>query len=107
MPQKAEPVDEDSSMSPIYPPNVGGVGSKDSRLPPVGISTRRGKREVSVRQMTIGTAASNEVKFTIPPNVGLIEIIPSFLLQNSLVVNAYANVASVVNAGGFVNRITI
>lgn len=54
-----------------------------------------------------GTAASNEVKFTIPPNVGLIEIIPSFLLQNSLVVDAYANVASVVNVGGFVNRITI
>lgn len=53
-----------------------------------------------------GTGANNEVKFVLPANVGLIEIIPSFLLQNSLVVKAYADVGSVVNVGGFVNRIT-
>ena len=53
-----------------------------------------------------GTAANNQVSFTLPPNVGLIEIIPSFLLQNGLVVKAYADVGSVVNIGGFVNRIT-
>lgn len=53
-----------------------------------------------------GTGANNEVKFVLPPNVGLIEIIPSFLLQNGLVVKAYASVGSVINVGGFVNRIT-
>jgi hypothetical protein len=54
-----------------------------------------------------GTGASNEVSFTLPPNVGLIELVPSFLLQNSLVIKAYADVTAVVNVGGFVNRITI
>lgn len=53
-----------------------------------------------------GTGNNNQVKFTLPPNVGLIEIIPSFLLQNGLVVKAYADVGSVINIGGFVNRIT-
>lgn len=53
-----------------------------------------------------GTGTNNQVTFLIPGAVGLIEIIPSFLLQNSLVVKAFASSGSVINVGGFVNRIT-
>lgn len=54
-----------------------------------------------------GTGASNEIDFTLPPLVGLIEVVPKLLLQNGLVIKAYASVASVVNVGGYVNRITL
>jgi hypothetical protein len=40
------------------------------------------------------------------PKSGLIPIIPGLILQNALVVKAFASVASVVTLGGFVNSIT-
>lgn len=54
-----------------------------------------------------GSGTGDQINFTIPGNVGLIEIVPSFLLQDSLIIKAYASVGSVINVGGFVNRITI
>lgn len=54
-----------------------------------------------------GTGVNNQVTFNIPGNVGLIEIIPGFLLQNGLIVKAFASSGSVLNVGGFVNRITV
>jgi hypothetical protein len=53
-----------------------------------------------------GTGAANEIDFTIPANVGLVEIVSKLLLQNSLVIKAYAATGSVINVGGYVNRIS-
>jgi hypothetical protein len=52
-----------------------------------------------------GTGTANEVKFTIPAQVGLVDIVTKQLLQNSLVIRAYAATGSVINVGGYVNRI--
>ena len=43
---------------------------------------------------------------TIPYKAGLVPIVPGLLLQNGLVIKAFANVANVVTIIGFVNRIT-
>lgn len=53
-----------------------------------------------------GTGTANEIKFTIPGQVGHVQIVEKLLLQNGLVVRAYAATGSVVNIGGYVNRIT-
>lgn len=53
-----------------------------------------------------GTGTSNEVKFTIPGQVGLVDLGSKFVLQNGLVIRAYAATGSVINIGGYVNRIT-
>ncbi len=42
---------------------------------------------------------------TLPYKAGLIPIIPGLILQNSLVVRAYAATANVITIVGFVNRI--
>lgn len=52
-----------------------------------------------------GTGTANEIKFTIPGQVGQVQIVEKLLLQNSLVVKAYAATTAVVNIGGYVNRI--
>ena len=52
-----------------------------------------------------GVGTANEVKFTIPAQVGLVDIVTKQLLQNALVIRAYAATASVINVGGYVNRI--
>ena len=46
------------------------------------------------------------IEVTIAFEAGLNLIIPGFVLQNSLVVKAYAGTADVINITGFVNRIT-
>lgn len=52
-----------------------------------------------------GTGTANEIKFNIPGQVGQVQIVEKLILQNSLVVKAYAATGSVVNIGGYVNRI--
>lgn len=52
-----------------------------------------------------GTGTANEVKFTIPAQVGLIDLGSKFVLQNGLTIRAYAGTGSVINVGGYVNRI--
>ncbi len=46
------------------------------------------------------------IEVAISPSVGLGLVIPGFILQNSLVVTAFAEDNLVVNISGFVNRIT-
>jgi hypothetical protein len=53
-----------------------------------------------------GTGVANEIDFIVPGSVGLVPLVEKLLLQNSLVVKAYAATGSVVNIGGYVNRIT-
>ena len=43
---------------------------------------------------------------TLPCKAGLIPVVPGFLLQNSMVVKAFASVANVCTIYGFVNVIT-
>lgn len=66
--------------------------------------------DTSERKLTIefgGAAApDNLIEVTIPPESGLVPIVPGFILTNSLVVTAFAASANVVMVGGFVNRIT-
>jgi len=52
------------------------------------------------------TEPDNAVKIYIPAQSGRIEICDGMLLQNSLVVKAYAFSASVIVIDGFVNNIT-
>lgn len=53
-----------------------------------------------------GTGTANEVKFLIPAQVGLVELGGKLMIQNGLVVRAYAGSANVINISGYVNRIT-
>lgn len=46
------------------------------------------------------------IEVTIPAESGLIQVAPGILLQNSLVIRAFAAAANVVIIHGFVNRIT-
>jgi len=61
------------------------------------------------RTLTIewGSAtATNSITLTIPSKEGLTYSIPNLILQNSLVVTAFASVASVIAVFGSVNRIS-
>ena len=54
-----------------------------------------------------GTTAPNDlIELTVLPEAGLVTVIPGFLLQNGLVVRAFAGSANVITIHGFVNRIT-
>lgn len=46
------------------------------------------------------------IEVTIPPESGLVLVVPGLLLQNSLAITAFAVQASVILVSGFVNRIT-
>ena len=50
------------------------------------------------------TAVDNDMKYTLQPDETLL-VCPGLILQNSLVVKAYATTANVVSIHGFVNRI--
>ena len=62
------------------------------------------------RKLTIeygGTTSSDDLtEITITAEAGWVLVCPGLLLQNSLVVKAFAAAANVVNINGFVNRIT-
>lgn len=61
------------------------------------------------RKLTIefggATSPDNLIEVTIPAESGLVCVVPGLLLQNSLVVTAFAATANVVMIGGYVNRI--
>lgn len=51
------------------------------------------------------TAPDGNIEGNVPPESGLFLVVPGLLLQNGLVVKAFASVADVVLLHGFVNRI--
>lgn len=51
------------------------------------------------------TAPNGNIELTIPPESGLTLVVPGLLLQNSLVVRAFADTANVICIHGYVNRI--
>ena len=53
------------------------------------------------------TSTEGNIEFTVPAESGLKCIVPGLLLQNSLIVKAFAGTGSVLIVHGFVNRITI
>ncbi len=62
------------------------------------------------RKLTIeygGATSPDELtEITITAEAGWVLVVPGLLLQNSLVVKAFAAAANVVNINGFVNRVT-
>ncbi len=52
------------------------------------------------------TSPDGHIEVTVSPEAGLAAIIPGLLLQNSLVVRAFAGTVDVLTIHGFVNRIT-
>ncbi|MBN1250094.1 MAG: hypothetical protein JXC32_20685 [Anaerolineae bacterium] len=52
------------------------------------------------------TAPDGNIEVTIPAENGLVLVAPGLLLQNELVVKAFAGTADVILIHGFVNRIT-
>ena len=53
------------------------------------------------------TAPDGNIEVTVLPEAGLVTVIPGLLLQNSLVVKAFAGTANVICIHGFVNQITV
>ncbi len=51
------------------------------------------------------TAPDNTIEVTLPPEEGLMQVLPGLLLQNGLHIKAFASAANVVTIYGFVNRI--
>lgn len=51
------------------------------------------------------TAPNGNIEATIPPEGGPVLVVPGFLLQNGLVVEAFAGTTNVITIHGFVNRI--
>jgi hypothetical protein len=52
------------------------------------------------------TAPNDLIELTVLPESGLVTVVPGLLLQNGLVIRAFASTANVVTIQGFVNRIT-
>jgi hypothetical protein len=52
------------------------------------------------------TAPDGNIEFSVPAEDGLYLVVPGLLLQNELVVSAFASAANVVMLTGYVNRIT-
>jgi len=54
-----------------------------------------------------GTSSPDDlVQMAIPAKQGIYLVIPGWVLQNSLVVKAFAGTTNVISLGGWVNRIT-
>lgn len=51
------------------------------------------------------TAPDGNLIVSVPAQSGLLLVVPGLILQNGLVVRAFASTANVINIGGFVNRI--
>lgn len=54
-----------------------------------------------------GVAVDDLIEVTVAAEAGLTLIAPGLLLQNNLIVKAFAGVTDVINIIGFVNRITV
>jgi hypothetical protein len=52
------------------------------------------------------TAPDGNIEVTVPAEDGYMLVVPGLLLQNSLVVKAFAGTANVILINGYVNRIT-
>lgn len=52
------------------------------------------------------TAPDGNIEYTVPAEDGLYLVVPGLLLQNALVVTAFAGTANVITIHGYVNRIT-
>jgi hypothetical protein len=52
------------------------------------------------------TAPDGNIELTIPPEAGFVLVVPGLLLQNSLIVKAFAGTADVILIHGYVNRIS-
>jgi len=52
------------------------------------------------------TSPNGHIEVTVLQEAGAVAIVPGFLLQNSLVVKAFAATANVITIHGFVNRVT-
>ena len=52
------------------------------------------------------TVPDGNIEVTIPAESGLVLVVPGLLLQNSLVISAFAETANVLTIHGYVNRIT-
>ena len=65
--------------------------------------------DTTARKLTIewgNPAVDDNIELTIPAESGLVLVAPGLLLQNSLVVKAFAAAANVVIIHGYVNAIT-
>ena len=66
--------------------------------------------DTTARKLTIewgeATAPDGNIELTIPAESGLVLVAPGLILQNSLVVKAFAAAANVVMIHGYVNSIT-
>ena len=65
--------------------------------------------DTTARKLTLewgeATAPDGNIELTIPAESGLVLVAPGLLLQNSLVVKAFAATANVILIHGYVNRI--
>jgi hypothetical protein len=63
--------------------------------------------DTTARKLTIeygGVAAPDDlIELTVPPESGLVLVLPGFILRNSLIVKAFCASANVVMVGGYVN----
>jgi hypothetical protein len=66
--------------------------------------------DTTARKLTIewgeATAPDGNIEVTIAPEDGYVLVVPGLVLQNSLVVKAFAATANVILINGYVNRIT-
>lgn len=53
-----------------------------------------------------GATTTDNIEVTIPPESGLVLVIPGLILTNSKVLKAFAATTAVITLHGFVNRIT-
>ncbi len=62
--------------------------------------------KISIEWGAATSEVGNLIEVTIPPEAGLMQIIPGLVLQNELHCKIFAASANVVNVVGFVNKIT-
>jgi len=66
--------------------------------------------DTTARKLTIefgGTSSPDDlIEVSIPPEGGLVLVVPGLIVTNSVVVRAFCATANVVMIAGFVNRIT-
>ena len=67
--------------------------------------------DAAAQKLTIeygGVAAPDDlIELTLEAETGLVLVVPGLVLQNTLVIRAFAAAANVVLVGGFVNRIDV
>jgi hypothetical protein len=69
------------------------------------VNTDTGAHKLTIEYGGV-SAPDDTIEVWLPAESGLVLVIPGLLLQNELVVKAFADAANVVEVNGFVNRIT-